>query len=70
MAQSAETKGMEFHYLPITNGEPFEMQARQLADLTERPDAKVFAYCRSGTRAAKAWALAEALRTGGASAAC
>jgi sulfide:quinone oxidoreductase len=64
MAQIAKGLGIAFHYLPITPGEPFPEQSRRLARVVAKPSAKVFAYCRSGMRAANAWALAQADQSG------
>ncbi len=55
----AKIHGLSFHYHPITPGEPFGEQAEKLAHLAARPNAKVFAYCRSGTRSSNAWSLAK-----------
>ena len=60
MADRAAALGLAFHYLPIVHGEPFTAQAQRLAELTGRPGAKVFAYCRSGARSANAWTLSVA----------
>ena len=64
MAQIAKGLGIAFHYLPIIPGEPFPEQARRLAAVVAEPAAKVFAYCRSGARAANAWALAQTNQSG------
>ncbi len=60
MADVAKDLGLAFHYLPITPGEPFAAEARALAKVVAQPGAKVFAYCRSGTRTSNAWSLAKA----------
>ena len=60
MASIAEGLGLAFHYHPIVPGEPFAEQAGKLAAVVARPNAKTFAYCRSGARSANAWALAQA----------
>ena len=64
MGREAGRLGMAFHYNPIVPGEPFANQAQQLAAITAKPDAKVLAYCRSGARAANAWALAQSFAAG------
>ena len=64
MKARASELGLTFHYLPITHGEPFDAQARHLAELMGRSGAKVFAYCRSGARSASAWALARDIQSG------
>ena len=64
MAGIAKSLGLAFHYHPITPGEPFADEAEQLARVVEQPNAKVFAYCRSGMRATNAWSLAQSNRAG------
>ena len=59
MEELASRLGMAFHYLPITPNAVFDRQARRLAELTATPDAKVFAYCRSGARSTNAWTYAQ-----------
>ncbi len=58
MNEVAKGLGLAFHYHPITPGEPFAGEAENLAGVVAQPGAKVFAYCRSGMRATKAWSLA------------
>ena len=62
MDEVAKGLGIAFHYHPIMLGEPFADQAEQLAQVVEQPNAKVFAYCRSGMRATNAWSLAQTNR--------
>lgn len=59
MAERAKDLKLAFHYLPISPGEPCDKQADKLAQLVLKPDAKIFAYCRSGARSANAWAMVE-----------
>ena len=65
MAQAAKQAGLQFGYVPVPHGDvpaaTIDALARLLAD-TPRP---VLLYCRSGARAARTWALAEASRPGG-----
>ena len=63
MAAMARKLGFAFHYLPIAPGEPFDVQAEALSELVKKPGSKVFAYCRSGARSSKAWALARSNET-------
>ena len=65
MATISKSLGLAFHYHPITPGEPFAEEAEKLSSLVARPNAKVFAYCRSGTRASNAWAFANENEAGG-----
>jgi uncharacterized protein (TIGR01244 family) len=65
VGEVARSAGMSFAYIPTPHGTiPDETVAefsRVLAD-APRP---VMLYCRSGKRAARVWALAEAARSGG-----
>lgn len=65
MAEIAKGLGLSFHYHPITPGESFAEEASTLASVVAKPKAKVFAYCRSGTRSSNAWSLAQANQGGG-----
>lgn len=64
ISKQAEQLGLSFHYLPMVPTEPFDAQARRLAELMSQPRSRIFAYCRSGARAANAWALAGQLAQG------
>ena len=64
LAASAAELRLAFHYLPIPPNAPIEEQALSLARLTSRDGVKVFAYCRSGARSAKAWNHAQAKQVG------
>ena len=61
IAQACAALGLNFHYCPIVPGEPFEGQAKALADLLNRPNIKICAYCRSGARASKAFTQASVM---------
>lgn len=58
IARAAQQKGLGFTYLPITPGTEPSEQAAKLASLLSQPGVRVFAYCKSGARAASAWSLA------------
>ena len=62
MAEAARAAGLAFRYLPVTPGaaagDTVEAFGRALAELP----GPVLAYCRTGTRSATLWALAEAGR--------
>jgi uncharacterized protein (TIGR01244 family) len=66
LAQAARQAGLQFGYVPVPAGSnvpPSAVDAlRQLLARSPRP---VLLYCRSGARAVRAWALAEAARPGG-----
>ncbi|MEE2944757.1 MAG: TIGR01244 family sulfur transferase [Pseudomonadota bacterium] len=59
MTEAATELGLAFHYHPITPGVPLAEEAEKLAQVVEKPGAKVFAYCRSGMRTTNAWSLAQ-----------
>ncbi|HEY0230767.1 MAG TPA: sulfur transferase domain-containing protein [Dokdonella sp.] len=65
MSSAAEKNGLHFTYLPVPHGDiplpAVDTLERTLAT-SERP---VLLYCRSGRRAARTWALAEASRKDG-----
>ena len=68
MAQAAHAAGLAFHYVPVPHGEiPASAVAALSAALADH-QGPVLLYCRSGKRAARTWALAEAGRVGGMSA--
>jgi uncharacterized protein (TIGR01244 family) len=57
---AAEAAGLVFYNLPYA-GQPPPGVVGETADLLERAPGPVLAYCRTGTRSIKAWALAAAL---------
>ena len=65
MSTAAAGQGLAFDYIPVSHGDgpagAVEALGRNLAQ-GQKP---VLLYCRSGRRAARAWALAEASRPGG-----
>jgi uncharacterized protein (TIGR01244 family) len=65
IARFARQQGMAFAYVPVPHGDvPSETVEKMSASLAsaEKP---VLLYCRSGRRAARTWALAEASRSAG-----
>ena len=65
MAAEARKSGLEFSYVPTPHGRvPGEVVTQFDAALahSRKP---VLLYCRSGSRAARVWALSEASRVGG-----
>lgn len=60
MGDAARQVGMEFHWIPIT-GTPSPAQAAAVGELLADGRPTVM-FCRSGTRSAVAWAMAERLR--------
>ncbi len=60
MRKAAEQAGLEFRYLPVTPGMVMDETAADFGTaLTELPG-PVLAYCRTGTRSATLWSLANA----------
>jgi uncharacterized protein (TIGR01244 family) len=57
---AAEAAGLHFHNLPFVGQAPPAVVA-ETAVLLEQAPGPVLAYCRTGTRSTKAWALAAAL---------
>lgn len=61
MRAAAERAGLAFHVLPVHPGQMTEAMVLDFARLTEDAAPKVLAYCRSGTRSATLWAVAQAI---------
>lgn len=57
---AARAAGIDYLAIPITPGTFDEAQVRAMREALGRPDGKVLAYCRSGTRSTFLWALAQA----------
>ncbi|EGD04923.1 hypothetical protein B1M_09032, partial [Burkholderia sp. TJI49] len=57
---AAAPLGIEVHYLPVDTGKVTDDQAAQFDALVASLDGPVLAYCRTGTRSATLWALAQA----------
>ena len=60
MAKKANALGLEFRYLPVNGGNITDRDVEQHAAVLAELPTPVLTYCRSGTRCAKLWALAEA----------
>ena len=60
MAKQANALGLEFRYLPVNGGNITDRDVEQHAAVLAELPTPVLTYCRSGTRCAKLWALAEA----------
>ncbi|MBK1615703.1 hypothetical protein CKO44_19780 [Rubrivivax gelatinosus] len=64
--QAAALRGrVRFVYLPVPHGEIPEESVARLKGVLETSHGAVLLYCRSGKRAARTWALAEASRPSG-----
>jgi sulfide:quinone oxidoreductase len=57
---AARAAGLEAAYLPVVSGQVKDTDAEAFATLFATLPKPVFAYCRSGTRSATLWSLAEA----------
>jgi uncharacterized protein (TIGR01244 family) len=60
---------MLFAYIPTAHGDIPDATPEALARALESAEKPVLLYCRSGSRAARVWALAEAARADGPNAA-
>jgi uncharacterized protein (TIGR01244 family) len=58
----AETLGLAYHAIPITHAGFSGPQVEAMRAVLAAAQGPVLAYCRSGTRSANLWALAEASR--------
>lgn len=68
MRKAAEAAGMAFAYIPTPKNEIPDAVANELAKVLAQSPRPALLYCRSGARAARVWALAEASRKDGLSA--
>jgi len=62
---AARDAGLAFAYSPVAGSEVPAAAVDAVSRAILRPDNPVLIYCRSGRRAVRAWALAEASRIGG-----
>lgn len=69
VSQAAAAAGLRFAYVPTPHGEIPAATVDAFAQAMATAEKPVLLYCRSGNRAARVWALAEASRPGGADAA-
>lgn len=65
MARAAHALGMAFDYAPVAPGTMPADSVAVVGRALAAPARPVLVYCRSGHRAARIWALAEASRPGG-----
>jgi len=65
MSRLAQAQGLAFGYVPVPQGELPDAVADALGATLARAEGPILLYCRSGRRAARAWALAEASRVHG-----
>ena len=69
VGEAVRAAGMTFAYVPAPHGDIPETVVTDLGRALASAERPVLLYCRSGKRAARSWALAEASRKGGATAA-
>lgn len=62
---AARSAGLAFAYAPVAGSDIPASAVDAVSRAIARPDNTVLLYCRSGSRAARTWALAEASRMGG-----
>ena len=55
----ARAAGLDYVAIPITHAGFSKPQVDAMLAAVSRPDAKILAYCRSGTRSTLVWALAQ-----------
>lgn len=65
MADAASRAGLAFSYAPVPHGAIPDDAVSALQKALASQPRPVLLYCRSGRRAARTWALAEASRSGG-----
>lgn len=65
MAVAARQSGLPFSYIPVPHGEIPQEAVERLRAVLDQGNGAVLLYCRSGKRAARTWALAEASRPDG-----
>lgn len=58
----AETLGIAYHAIPISHAGFSAPQVEAMRNVLAAAEGPVLAFCRSGTRSANLWALAEASR--------
>ncbi|MDL0440163.1 bifunctional protein tyrosine phosphatase family protein/NAD(P)/FAD-dependent oxidoreductase [Stutzerimonas frequens] len=58
--QAAEASGLEYHHLPVISGQIGDADVAAFRALLGRIKGPALAFCRTGTRSASLWALAEA----------
>ena len=56
----AKELGMEYHYLPMANGQPLPPTlVDDYKNVLDNSDGKILAYCRTGTRSSFLWAVGQ-----------
>ncbi|QOY93132.1 TIGR01244 family phosphatase [Massilia sp. UMI-21] len=65
MASAAQAQDLRFSYIPVRPGKIPDEAVEALRTALAGGSQRVLIYCRSGSRAARTWGLAEASRPGG-----
>ena len=60
VAAAAQAAGLVYHHQPVTSGGLTVDDVLRFRDLLAAAEGPVLAFCRSGTRSANLWALAQA----------
>lgn len=55
---AASRQGLHYSYIPVTGGNITDKDIAEFRTVIEKAHGPVFAFCRSGTRSARMWALA------------
>ena len=67
--QAVRGRGLDFAFVPVPHGDIPPPVVASLSEALNKSPKPVLLYCRTGRRAARTWALSEAKRPGGLSAA-
>lgn len=62
LSAEARSRGIAFHYLPITPGHVTPKVAQRFGGIVTEAPGRVLAYCRSGSRSEQLWATYAAQR--------
>ena len=62
LSANANSRGIAFHYLPITPGQVTPEAAQRFGSIVTEAPGRVLAYCRSGSRSEQLWAACTAER--------
>lgn len=60
VGRAAAEVGMAFHYIPVVPGQAGRKEVEAMAEALRASDGPIFAYCRSGARAASLYQAARA----------
>ena len=60
IAKASAASGISFVHIPVVSGSISDEDVGKFSQVAQKSSGKVHAFCRTGTRAAMLWALAEA----------